>query len=439
MPPVISSKTDLRSVEGVAALIDVADLHRLAQAKRARVRLLLPRDHAEQRGLAGAVGTDDADDAAGRQRERQIVHQQLVAVGLAHAARFDHDVAEPRARRNVDLDLLELLRRVLVEQLLVGVEARLALGLTRARRHADPLELALQRLLTLALGLLLLGQPLLLLVEPRGVVALPRDALAAIELENPLGRVVEEVAVVRHRHHGALVFLEEPFEPRHRLGVEVVRGLVEQQQVRRLEQQPAERHAAALAARQRRDVGLRRRAAQRVHRELELRVDFPGVERVDAVLQAALLFQHLVHRLGRQILAELHVELVVTIEDGLGRRHAFLDVALHRLGRVELRLLVQEADRDAVGGKRLADERRVLAGHDLEQRALAGAVQAEHADLGAWQEREPDVLEYLGVGRMNLPEPLHRVDVLHSIQKRCKTASISGVRRGGSLPACRAV
>ncbi len=216
-----------------------------------RVRLLLPGDHPEQRRLAGAVRTDHADDAAARQREGQIVHQQQIAVGLAHAARLDDEVAETRTGRNVDLDLLDLLRRVLVEQLLVGVETRLALGLTRARRHADPFELALQRLLPLGLRLLFLRQPLLLLIEPRRVVALPRDAGAAIELEDPLGGVVEEVAIVRHGDDGALVFLEEALEPRHRLGVEVVGRLVEQQQIGRLEQQPAQRDAAALAARQR--------------------------------------------------------------------------------------------------------------------------------------------------------------------------------------------
>ena len=42
--------------------------------------------------------------------------------------------------------------------------------------------------------------------------------------------------------------LEEALEPLDRLGVEVVGRLVEQQQVRVLEQQPAERHAPLLAA-----------------------------------------------------------------------------------------------------------------------------------------------------------------------------------------------
>ena len=108
-----------------------------------------PGDHPEQRRLAGAVRADHADDAAARQREVDVVHQQHVAVALAQAARLDDDVAEPRARRDVDLDLIDLLRGLFLQQVLVGVEARLALGLPRARRHADPLQLARERALPL--------------------------------------------------------------------------------------------------------------------------------------------------------------------------------------------------------------------------------------------------------------------------------------------------
>ena len=46
----------------------------------------------------------------------------------------------------------------------------------------------------------------------------------------------------------AVVLVEEALEPVDRLGVEVVRRLVEQQQVRVLEEEPCEGHAAPLAA-----------------------------------------------------------------------------------------------------------------------------------------------------------------------------------------------
>ena len=71
--------------------------------------------------------------------------------------------------------------------------------------------------------------------------------MAAVELEDPARDVVEEVAIVGDGHDGALVLLEVALEPADRLGVEVVRRLVEQQQVGRAEQQPAQRDAAALA------------------------------------------------------------------------------------------------------------------------------------------------------------------------------------------------
>jgi hypothetical protein len=126
---------------------------------------------------------------------------------------------------------------------------------------------------------LLLREPGLLLLEPARVVALERDALAAVELEDPARDVVEEVAIVGHRHDGALVLLEVALEPRDRLGVEVVGGLVEQQQVGRGEQQPAERDAAALAAGELRHVGVAggRRSASIAWSSW--RVEVPGVGR----------------------------------------------------------------------------------------------------------------------------------------------------------------
>ena len=69
------------------------------------IGLFLSRDHAKQRRLAGAVRTDHADDAAGRQRERHVFDQQIVAVAFVDAFRFDHDVAQARPGRNVNLQI----------------------------------------------------------------------------------------------------------------------------------------------------------------------------------------------------------------------------------------------------------------------------------------------------------------------------------------------
>ena len=140
----------------------------------------------------------------------------------------------------------------------------------------------------------------------------------------------------------ALVLGEVLLEPQHALGVEVVGRLVEQQQVGLGQQQLAQRHAALLTTGQVGDGLVGRRAAQRVHRLLELGVDVPGVGGVQLLLQLA----HLLHQLVGVVGGHQLGDLVVPVELGLDR-HAVLDVLADGLGLVELRLLLQDADRRA--------------------------------------------------------------------------------------------
>ena len=368
------------------------------------VGLLLAGDHPEQRRLAGAVGADHADDPAARQRERQVLDQQLVAEALAQPLGLDDDVAEVRRRRDVDLHLVELDVALLRDERLEVRQARLLLGLAALRVLAHPLELGGDRALARLLGALLQRQALLLLLEPARVVALVGDAAAAVELEDPAGDVVEEVAIVGDRDDRALVLGEVRLQPRDRLGVEVVRGLVEQQQVGRAEQQPAQRDAAALAAGELRDVGVGGRQAQRVHRVVDVRVEVPRVGGVDLRLQRGELVGGLVGVVGGQ--------LVEAVEQRARAGDPVLDVAAHVLGLVELRLLLEQPDRRVGRQHRVAAELRVAAGHDPQQRRLARAVVAEHADLGARKERERDLVEHRLVGRIRLRQAVHRVDVL---------------------------
>ena len=76
------------------------------------------------------------------------------------------------------------------------------------------------------------------------------------------------------------------------------------------------------------------------------------------------------------------------------------------------RLLRQIADPGALGDETLADEFGVDAGHDAQQRRLARAVDAEHADLGVGVEGEVDVLQHLLAARPGLGEALHVIDEL---------------------------
>ena len=58
----------------------------------------------------------------------------------------------------------------------------------------------------------------------------------------------------------------------------------------------------------------------------------------------------------------------------------------------------------------LADEVLVDAGHDPEQRALAGAVEAEDADLGAGENESQMSFRTCLSGGYDLAEAFHRVD-----------------------------
>src|SRR5688572_1210173 len=72
----------LLGAERVARLFDEREFHAFADLEGAAVGLLGAGDHAKQRGLARAVRADDADDAAGREGEADVLHQHVFAVRL---------------------------------------------------------------------------------------------------------------------------------------------------------------------------------------------------------------------------------------------------------------------------------------------------------------------------------------------------------------------
>ena len=275
----------------------------------AAVGRLLADDHPEQRGLARAVGADDPDDPAGRQAEGHVLDEEPVAVALLDAVGLDDQVAQVRAGRDLEDDRLVAPLGGLAGQLLVTGDPGAVLGHAGPGGHPDPLQLSGEGLPAVALLLLFLGQAILLLLEPGGVVALPGDALAPVELEDPAGDVVEEVAVVGDGDDRAGIILEVALEPGDRLGVEVVGGLVEEEDVGAFEQGLAERDPALLAAGEGRDVGVAGREPHGVHGDLDVAVEVPGVGRVDGVLDPGLLVEQLLHLVGVERLAELGVDL----------------------------------------------------------------------------------------------------------------------------------
>ena len=195
------------------------------------------------------------------------------------------------------------------------------------------------------------------------------------------------------------------------------------------QQQLGQRDAALLAAGEVRDAGVAGRGAQGIHRLLELGVEVPGIRGVDVLLQHAHLGQQRVE-VGIR-LRHRERDLVEAVELGLDRSDALLHVLEHGLGLVELGLLHEDADGVARGQLGFAVARGVEPGHDLQDRRLAGAVRADHADLRAGVERHRDVVEDELVAD-RFAGAHHRVDVFgHGVKSI--SPSRTSPTRGDSL------
>ena len=89
-------------------------------------------DHLEQRRLAHAVGTDHTHDAVARKIKTQVVHEQSVAVALFQVLCDDHDIAQPRTRRESDSRSRALRGRSASAAISVAVQTRTDLALARS-------------------------------------------------------------------------------------------------------------------------------------------------------------------------------------------------------------------------------------------------------------------------------------------------------------------
>ena len=347
--------------------------------------------------------------APGGNDQTEIVDEHAIADRLAHVLELDHGIAEPLGNRNENLlrfvALLVFVRREFLE----ARDPRLALRLPPLGIGAHPFEFLVHRLGARIFLLLFRGETLFLLLEPGTVVALPRNAVAAVEFENPFGGVVQKIAIVRHRDHGTREALQEMLQPFHALGVEVVGRFVEQQHVRFGQQQSTQRDAALFAAGQRADLRVPGGQPQCVGGDFHLHVGIRAVGRDDRFVFRLIGRELIEIRIGLRVRRVDLVELRLRLED---QAHALLDDLANGLGGVELRLLRQIADAHIGHRHRLALEVEIGTRHDAQQAGLARAVESEHADLGAGEERERDVLEDNALGGHDLAHPVHGVNVL---------------------------
>ncbi len=259
--------------------------------------------------------------------------------------------------------------------------------------HLHPFEFALQCFAPLALLFLFLFETLGLLVEPAGIVTLPRDTLAAVEFENPARHVVEEVTVVGYRDDRAGVLLQVLFEPVDAFCVEVVGGFVEQQHVGLLEQQPAQRHAAAFSSGEvgHRFVGIG--AAEGVHGPFEHAVEFPAVYVIYRFGQFALPFDEFGHLVVVHRFHEPGVHFLVFFQQCHGSGAALLHHFLHRFRIVQFRVLFEVAHAVTRRKDHFALVALVDACNDFHQRRFSRAVEADDAYFRPVKKRKVNIVK----------------------------------------------
>ena len=80
-------------IQFLAVLFDTRHLQSCAVAHAAFARLQLAEEQLKQRGLAGAVRTNDTYFIPAADDQREVVHQRLVAVTEFEVADFEHQIA----------------------------------------------------------------------------------------------------------------------------------------------------------------------------------------------------------------------------------------------------------------------------------------------------------------------------------------------------------
>ena len=185
-----------------------------------------------------------------------------------------------------------------------------------------------------------------LLLEEARVVAFEGVTAAVVELEDPACHVVEEVPIVGHCNDGAGVVLERALQPGDRLGVEMVGGLVEEEEVGLGEEETGHGDTSNLAAGKVLNAPVAGWCAEGVHRDLDRALEIPGTGGFDLGFEVGLFgTEFLVVSVG---IAPGGEHLVV-----LGKHCRRIAGTVHHvfedgLGRIELGFLLQHADRVAL-------------------------------------------------------------------------------------------
>ena len=227
----------------VLILREIVGRHVVAEHVFARRDRLLARQELDQRRLPRPVDADQRDAVAALDVERRAGEHVFLAVALRHVAELGHNPSAGLRLRETKMDGLFIRRNFDALDLLEFLDAALHLfgfGRLRAEAVDESFELLDAVALIGVSGFQLRPALGLLLFVFRIAAGIEVDALVP-DLGDARDGHIEEKAVVRNQHEGVRISLEIGFQPVARFEIEVVRRLVEQQQIRLFEQQFGQR------------------------------------------------------------------------------------------------------------------------------------------------------------------------------------------------------
>ncbi len=255
-------------VQPGAELVVIGHAKAAAAADTARVRRDLSQDQFDQRGLADAVRSDQADLVAAKDAAGEILDYAAPVVALGDMLEFGHQFTRAPAlgQCHRHLALAVAARRALLAQPFETAHPALVAGAARFDAFADPHFFLRQQLVELCVAHRLCRKLLRLAPLVIGETARIDREPAAVELDDAGDHAVEKRAIVRHDQHGARESAQRFLKPFDRIEVEMVGRFIEHQQFRIGDQRARQCHALAGAAGKRFDAGIRRQHQSRQHR-----------------------------------------------------------------------------------------------------------------------------------------------------------------------------
>ena len=189
------------------------------------------------------------------------------------------------------------------------------------------------------------------------------------------------------------ISLQVLLEPGHRLGIEMIRWLIQKEDVGLFQKDAAKRDTPLLSARKNAADAVRGRAAQGIHGHLKPAVKIPGRQVVKLLLHCGLAVDEclhfiIAHRFGKFFIYP--VELLQEIDCLL---NTFFDDLTYCFFRIKMRFLVEIIDRQARCKYGLPVVILVDSREYSQKCTFAGSVQPQHADLGSVEVGKGDVFQ----------------------------------------------